>query len=112
MLDALGCAATAGLIVAAPAALRPVDPSTRSRWPMVAALAVTSATCVYGARSPSPAALRGAALLNSGWVAASLATLTRDRDKVGRTLVVTTAALDAAAGMLQFTLSRKTEWSS
>lgn len=107
LLDATGCAATAGLLTLTPSALRPVDPSLTSRWPIVAALVATSAACACGARSTSPTRgdMRVAALLNSGWVIACLITLARDRDRTGTALVATTAVLDASMGVAQWALS-------
>lgn len=108
LLDAAGCAATAGLLTLTPAALRPVDQSLKSRWPVAAALAGTSAACAYGARSASPTriGLRGAALLNAAWVTACLKTLTHDHDRTGTALVATTAVMDATMGAVQWLLSR------
>lgn len=107
-LDALGCAAAAGLVAVVPTALRPIDPGLRSRRPVVAALTLTAATCMRGAWSPrpSPASMRTAALVNGGWVAACLIALPRQREALGATLLALTAAMDAAAGELQWALSR------
>jgi hypothetical protein len=105
-LDAAGCAATAIGVGAVDALLRPVDPSLRSRRPIVAALTVTALACASGAarRRPPPAALATAAAINGAWTVACLAGSRGRPSRLGSTLVLATAALDASVGATQWAL--------
>lgn len=105
-LDAIGCAATAAVVVAVPSVLRPVDPPLTSRWPFVAALTLTAGMCAYGARTPEPSetAMTAAAIINGGWVAACVVALRCRSTDLGSALIGATAVLDGAVGGLQWTL--------
>lgn len=106
LLDAAGCAATAGVVLGFPGIFRIVDPSLRARLPVALALAGTAAASAYGARTkrPTPGAMVVAALLNAGWVATCLAAAPSRTDSRGKALVLTTAVLDGVVGGLQLAL--------
>lgn len=106
MLDGAGCLAAAGALIASHRVGDLVHPSRSWRRPTTAALAATSAVLLAGSVSdePSPAVLRGSALVNAGWVAVCATALSRPLPTTGRALVATTAALDAAVGTAQWLL--------
>lgn|GEM_PF-3585306 len=101
VVDGAGCLA-AGAALAVPAVGARV--ALRGRWPAVAALALTGAGLLAGARDPRPASLILAGVVNAGWVATCLRATSGRDDAVGRGVLVTTAVLDAAAGGLQLAL--------
>ncbi len=105
-LDAAGCAATAVGIGAVDAMLRPVDPTLRSRLPLVAALSATAVVCASGAvrRRPPRAALATAAGINGLWTAVCLFGWRSRPSRIGSRLVLATAALDASVGAAQWAL--------
>lgn len=105
VVDAVGCAVTASLLVVAPSALRPIDRHLATRWRLVAALTTTAVLCAIGGARPRPddLALTAAALANAGWVVVCVVALPRQRG-LGARLVAATALLDAMAGGLQWSL--------
>lgn len=104
--DGVGCAAAAGLVIGSGRAVGSLDPSLRVRWPVAAALGATSALLVAGAmrQQPENRDLARAAAVNVGWVTACLAGLLRRPSPLGKTLLASTAALDAVAAIAQLTL--------
>lgn len=102
-LDAAGCAAAAVTLALSPRAARVVDPSLRSRQPVIAALAGTAGVLGIGAGREAGLreSLQLAALMNSGWVAGCLVALCRRPTRPATALIATTAALDAGAAAAQ-----------
>jgi hypothetical protein len=111
LLDAVGCGATALAIVALPSGFAVVDASLRTRRPVAIALTGTAVVCALGARDAAPTRgdLAAAAISNAAWVAVCLAALPHQRSVMGKSLVLGTAVLDAAAGGLQWLLAARAE---
>jgi hypothetical protein len=106
LLDAVGCAGAAAAIIAMPSAFRVVDPSLKAQLPVAVALTGTATLCARGAATPNRRALTAAAVANAAWVAVCLAALPRRPTATGKTLMLSTAVLDGAAGGLQWFLRR------
>lgn len=106
LVDGVGCAAAALVVLTQRRLVGLVDPTLRARWPLVAALGATSATLLLGARNRRPADrdLARAAAVNAAWVTACLAALRRPATRTGAALIATTAALDGATGAVQWCL--------
>ncbi|WP_062393522.1 hypothetical protein [Gordonia phthalatica] len=108
VVDGGGCLAAAAALMADRRVGDLVHPSQAWRLPVGLALGATSTILLGSAarQSPTQSAMRCAALVNAGWVAACVAALSRPLPTSGRVLVGTTFALDAAVGTAQWALSR------
>lgn len=105
VLDGVGCLAASLVVALSPRLAATVDKSTASRPWIASALAVTGALMTAGGLRPaSVATLRTAAVTNASWVAVC-ALAVPQQTGWGRRLVATTAALDAAMGVLQWQLA-------
>ncbi|MBT0770444.1 hypothetical protein KIH74_15985 [Kineosporia sp. J2-2] len=103
--DALGCLGAGAAVSSAPSVYRFVDSSGTSRPFVAAALMLSSRLLRPAAGRPPGPALRRGALLNLAWVLLCLAVLPKQRTAVGRSLVASTALLDATMAVVQWRLA-------